>query len=460
MEKVLVVGAGRSGIGALKLLKYIGSEAILLEQDTAKQEADLRAQLPEEIREYPQVIIGDPEDALIRTLAYAVISPAVPADSEICRRLQEAGVEILSEIEFAFRSEKGRVAAITGTNGKTTTTSLVGAIMGACVKNVHIVGNIGNAYAGEAMLTDPESVSVAEVSSFQLECCSTFHPAVSAILNITPDHLNRHYTMENYAAIKMRIAMNQTADDVCVLNYHDPVLRKFGEESCPARVVWFSSGEMPEKGYFVTEDAVYRVDGSDRETVITAEEVKLVGLCNMENIAAAYAVCEALGAPGDKILEEIRKFEPVEHRIEYSGTVNGVRYYNDSKATNPDAAIWGIRAMKWPTVLIAGGYNKNNTYDEWIEAFDGKVKALLLIGETAQAIAACAEQHGIGCISFYDTFEDCLKAATEKAEEGDCVLLSPACASWGMFPNYEVRGRMFKEYVQSLQDGAGETAHA
>ncbi len=457
-KKVLVVGAGRSGIGALRLLKYKNEPAVLLEQDKNKTPEDVRLSLPEDIRDYAAVMTGDADfgkepDELF---SYAVISPAVPADSQLCLKLKERGVEVLSEIELAYRSEKGRVIAITGTNGKTTTTSLVGAVMSAYQEGVHIVGNIGNAYAGEVIRSDKDSVSVAEISSFQLECCSQFHPAVSAILNITPDHLNRHYTMDNYAAIKMRIAMNQTKDDTCVLNYNDLRLRKFGEQECPAKVVWFSSGEEPESGFYVTEDAVYRIADGERKEIIRADEVQLVGLCNMENIAAAYAVCEAMGVPDEIMIREIRSFAPVEHRIEYSGTVCGVRYYNDSKATNPDAAIWGIRAMKWPTVLIAGGYNKNNTYDEWIEAFDGKVKALMLIGETAGAIAECAKAHGIDNIHFYETFDECLKACTEAAVDGDCVLLSPACASWGMFPNYEVRGRMFKEYVQSLMKGDRE----
>ncbi|MBO5998212.1 MAG: UDP-N-acetylmuramoyl-L-alanine--D-glutamate ligase [Lachnospiraceae bacterium] len=457
-KKVLVVGAGRSGIGALRLLKFNNEPAVLLEQDKNKTAEDVRLALPEEIRDYADIITGDPDFGKEpeELFSYAVISPAVPADSELCKMLAARGVEILSEIELAYRSEKGRVIAITGTNGKTTTTSLVGAIMSANQKGVHIVGNIGNAYAGEVTGSDKDSVSVAEISSFQLECCSRFHPCVSAILNITPDHLNRHYTMDNYAAIKMRVAMNQTKEDTCVLNYNDPRLRAFGEEKCPAKVVWFSSGEEPENGFYVTENTVYRIADGERKELIRADEVQLVGLCNMENIAAAYAVCEAMGVPEEVILSGIRDFAPVEHRIEYSGTVSGVRYYNDSKATNPDAAIWGIRAMKWPTVLIAGGYNKNNTYDEWIEAFDGKVKALMLIGETAGAIAECAKAHSIENIHFFETFDECLRACTQAAEEGDCVLLSPACASWGMFPNYEVRGRMFKEYVQSLMKEGGE----
>ena len=337
---------------------------------------------------------------------------------------------------------------------ETTTTTLVGEIMKAVNGAVHVVGNIGNAYAREAMETAEDSVSVAEISSFQLECVHDFKPVVSAILNITPDHLNRHYTMENYAAIKEKIAMNQDSSDTIVLNYCDEWLRPFGtelmqKENAP-QVVWFSSGEKPENGLWLSGSDIVRVRDGAQERLMDVHDMHLVGVCNAENVMAAIAMTEAAGVPMETILKVVRDFPPVEHRIEFVREVDGVRYYNDSKATNPDAAIQGIRAMDRPTVLIGGGYDKKNTYDEWIEAFDGKVKELVLIGQTAQDIAECARKHGVENISFADTFRECLDHCREAAEPGDAVLLSPACASWGMFPDYEERGRQFKEYVKTL----------
>ena len=458
-RNVLVIGGGRSGVGAVRLLHRLAGETgdvhvVLLEQNTQSTEERVREQLMPEDRAFPEVIVGELPEETAEKLTMVVLSPAVPTDSPLAVQLREAGLPILSEIELAWQFEKGRVLAVTGTNGKTTTTTLVGEIMKAVNGAVHVVGNIGNAYAREAMDTAADSVSVAEISSFQLECIHDFRPAVSAILNITPDHLNRHYTMENYAAIKEKIAMNQGSEDTIVLNYCDEWLRPFGEElmrreNAP-RVVWFSSGEKPDNGYWLSGSDILRVQGGEEKRLMDVHDMHLVGVCNAENVMAAIAMTEAAGVPMETILKVVRDFPPVEHRIEFVREVDGVRYYNDSKATNPDAAIQGIRAMDRPTVLIGGGYDKKNTYDEWIDAFDGKVKELVLIGQTAQDIAACARKHGVENISFAESFQECLDHCREAAEPGDAVLLSPACASWGMFPDYEERGRQFKEYVKAL----------
>ena len=295
-------------------------------------------------------------------------------------------------------------------------------------------------------------MTVGEISSFQLETIRDFHPAVSAILNITPDHLNRHHTMEAYVAAKENITRNQTRADVCVLNYENEYTRKFGER-CPARVVYFSSARALENGFWLKGSKIVEsVNGQDRELLDIHRDMRLVGMCNVENVMAAIAIAENMGVPMETILRVIAGFRAVEHRIEFVETKNGVDYYNDSKGTNPDAAIQGIKAMSRPTVLIGGGYDKGNEYDLWIESFEGKVKYLVLIGQTREKIAECAIAHSFdrSRIRFADTFEQCLKLCTELAESGDAVLLSPACASWGMFPNYEVRGQQFKEYVRSL----------
>ena len=449
-KKALVIGTGISGVGAVHILRAAGADVTVLEQNEKKSAGEVSDALDEEDRAGTRIEIGALSGTPLEAFSLVVPSPAVPSDTGVVAEAKEAGIPVWSEIELGYRMAPGRVLAITGTNGKTTTTSLVGEIMKACTKDVYIVGNIGFSYAGIADKTGDSPTFVAEVSSFQLENVDRFAPAVSAILNITPDHLNRHHTMENYIAAKEAIAARQTGNEVCVLNHADPVLREYGENECPARVVFFSSASRLENGYYLDGDVIFEAENGVSRPLMNVHEMKLVGVCNAENVMAAIAIAKAAGAPMETILSTVRSFRPVPHRIEFVATKNGVDYYNDSKGTNPDAAIQGIRAMTKPTVLIGGGYDKGSTYDEWIEAFDGKVKELVLIGQTREAIAECARRHGITAISLWDSFEDALAHCTETACPGDAVLLSPACASWGMFPNYEVRGERFKEYVTAL----------
>ena len=450
-EKCLVIGSGLSGIGSAGLLEHMGAEVTVYDSNEKLSAEELRERLPKGSR--ASCITGELPGQVLEDTETVVLSPGVPTDIPLVKALRDRGAAIIGEIELGFRQEKGRVAAITGTNGKTTTTTLVGEIMKAHLgeDKTFVVGNIGNPYTSECLKTAADTVTVGEISSFQLETTSSFHPAVSAILNITPDHLNRHHTMEAYVAAKENIAANQDENDICVLNFDNTYTRDFAER-CPAEVVFFSSARKPEKGYFLKGDRVVKVfGGQERELLDIHRDMNLVGVCNVENVMAAIAVAEGLGVPMDTILKAVKEFRAVEHRIEFVASRGGVDYYNDSKGTNPDAAIQGIRAMTRPTVLIGGGYDKGSEYDAWIESFDGKVKWLGLIGQTREKIAECARRHGIGRICFADTFEECLKLCTELAEEGDAVLLSPACASWGMFPNYEVRGQMFKEYVNRLE---------
>ena len=387
----------------------------------------------------------------IGQLDLVVASPGIPVDSPALGRFFDAGIPVWGEVELAWNCEKGQVAAITGTNGKTTTTALVGEIMKRHFSSVFVVGNIGTAYTAKALQTGRDSVTVAEISSFQLETVHSFHPRVSAILNITPDHLNRHHTMENYAAVKESIAKNQTKEDFCILNYDDTRLREFAG-SCPARVIWFSSQSIPEEGFFLDGDLICQTFGGKREELLNVRDMRLLGVHNYENVMAAMAIASSFGVPMEEIIPAVKAFRAVEHRIEFVAEKKGVVYYNDSKGTNPDAAIRGIRAMRWPTILIGGGYDKGNDYDEWIEAFDGKVKLLVLIGQTREKIAECARRHGMENVVLADSFEEAMEICTENAVSGDAVLLSPACASWGMFPNYEVRGQMFKDYVNRLEE--------
>ena len=446
-KKVLVVGTGISGIGAVEALQCVGAIPVLFDENEKLRTEDVRAKLKPEIS--VQIVIGRLSEEIEKDVELLVLSPGVPTDTAFVEAFRKRGVRIWGEIELAYEIGKGTVIGITGTNGKTTTTSLVGAIMSAHCRDVDVVGNIGNPYTLTALDSTEETVTVAEISSFQLETVERFKPKVSAILNITPDHLNRHHTMENYAAAKEAICKNQTKEETCVLNYENSYTRAFGDR-CPAQVVWFSSERKLADGFYLERQEIFRAKNGVIERLMDIHEMKLVGVCNVENVMAAMAVATARGVPMEKILSVIREFQPVEHRIEFVATRRGVDYYNDSKGTNPDAAIQGIRAMDRPTVLIGGGYDKQSEYDEWIEAFDGKVKCLVLIGQTREKIAACARKHGVKNIVLADTFEEAFGVCVEQAVPGDAVLLSPACASWGMFPNYEARGDLFKELVEKI----------
>ena len=446
-QKVLVVGSGKSGIGAARLLGKAGALPVLFDSNEKLDMTELR----EKTGDVPglEIVLGELDEEKKKEIGLVVISPGVPIDAPMLEEYRSKNIPIWGEIELAYAFAQGNVIAITGTNGKTTTTTLVGQIMKAYFDSVYVVGNIGNPYTDIALQTKPETVTVAEISSFQLETVHTFHPRVSAILNITPDHLNRHHTMECYVATKEKVAQNQTAEDTCVLNYEDAYTREFGNR-CPAKVIFFSSRRKLEEGVYLDGEEIVLSEGGKELRLMNIHDMNLVGMCNVENVMAAIAISRAMNVPMEMILNTIREFKAVEHRIEFVATKNGVDYYNDSKGTNPDAAIQGIRAMSKSTVLIGGGYDKQSEYDEWIEAFEGKVKAFVLIGQTREKIAECARKHGISNIILADTFEEAFAICVKQAQPGDAVLLSPACASWGMFPNYEVRGKMFKELVGKI----------
>ena len=447
-KTVLVYGAKKSGIGACNLLTQVGARPVLYDQDPALNEEAVRAELkdPDQVR----IQKGDLPQDLIRSLDLSVLSPGVPCDIPQVLALYEAGIPVWSEVELAWQCGQGTVLAITGTNGKTTTTSLVGKIMKDYHPNTMVVGNIGIAYTSLALASDPDTVTVAEISSFQLETIDTFHPKVSAILNITEDHLNRHHTMEEYIRVKELITKNQRGNDVVVLNYEDEVLRRFGQEQAPCRVFWFSSQrELSEGAYLDGEWITLRVDGKTYQVVKTSE-LNILGTHNHENVMAAVAMAYFAGVPVDSIRHSCMTFTAVPHRIEFVEEIGGVAYYNDSKGTNPDAAIKGIQAMIRPTYLIGGGYDKNSSYDEWIQSFDGKVKLLVLIGQTKEKIAEAAKRNGFTDICLCENLKEAVEKCASLAKPGDAVLLSPACASWGQFDNYEQRGDIFKSLVRDM----------
>ena len=446
-KKVLVFGSGKSGIGASDLLAKVGAFPVIYDGNA---ETDKDAVVHKTDGTYSvTVYAGELPKEVQDSLDLVVLSPGVPTDLPLVKSFYEQGLPVWGEVELAYRVGDGEVLAITGTNGKTTTTALLGKIMQDARESVFVVGNIGTPYTSKALEMKPNSVTVAEISSFQLETIDEFAPKVSAILNITEDHLNRHHTMEEYIRVKELITENQGTEDVCVLNYEDEVLREFGKHLTP-RVVYFSSGRKLDEGIYLDGNKIILKDGEKEIEVVKTEDLKLLGKHNFENVMAAVAMAYYDGVSMDSIRKSICEFTAVAHRIEYVTEKNGVVYYNDSKGTNPDAAIKGIQAMNRPTLLIGGGYDKQSGYDEWIEAFDGKVRYLVLIGQTKEKIKEAAEKHGFHDIILCEDLKEAVKVCEEKAQPGDAVLLSPACASWGQFDNYEQRGDMFKEYVRNL----------
>ena len=446
-KNVLVFGTGISGISAASLLESVQAKVILYDGNTKLTKEQVMEKLPGNSN--AKIVLGALSEELIQTLDMVVLSPGVPTDLPIVENFKKHGIPVWGEIELAYRLSKGRVVAITGTNGKTTTTTLVGKLMENYFDSVFVVGNIGKPYTKAASVMTDETVTVAEISSFQLETVHEFHPVVSAILNITPDHLDRHHTMECYIEAKEKIALNQTKDDVCVLNYDDAETRKFADQ-CNASVLFFSRLHKLEKGVYLNGDTFVYADGENETEICKTTDLKVLGGHNHENVMSAVAMAVSMKVPMEIIRKTVMEFTAVEHRIEYVTTKNQVDYYNDSKGTNPDAAIKGIQAMNRKTVLIGGGYDKGSEYDEWIESFDGKVTYLVLLGATREKIAECAKKHGFENIIFVDTMEEAVRVSAGKAQPGEAVLLSPACASWGMFDNYEQRGRIFKDLVRSL----------
>lgn len=449
-NKILIIGTGKSGIAAAKLALSLGAEVLLYNSDPDTDVIKILENFSD--TDTLEIVTGSLYAGHLRGVSVAVVSPGVPLDAECIYLIRKAGIPLIGELEMGYQASHGDIIAITGTNGKTTTTSMVGAIMKKAGKDVHVAGNIGNPFSTEALLTTNQSVNVLEVSSFMLETINRFHPTVSAILNITPDHLDRHKSMENYIRCKEMITCNQTEDDTVVLNYEDQILREFGENrKLRPGVVWFSTGDEPEgEAVFLKNEAIYVKMNSKSTKLLNVRDLKVIGKHNIENACAAAAVALKAGIPEKTVAAALKEFKAVEHRIEFVRERCGVRYYNDSKGTNPDAAIQALKAMPGPTLLIGGGYDKEAEFDEWVRCFPGRVKYLILIGQTRDKIAKACKKFGFQDIMYADDLNEAVSICASYADEGDYVLLSPACASWDMFKNYEERGKQFKELVNGL----------
>ena len=449
-KKVIVAGAGKSGVASVGLLLRNGAHAVLYDGNKELDKDKILADFNESDK--IDVALGELTDDILDGAELFVISPGISVEAPFVEKVREKNIPIWGEIELAYFFNKGIIAAITGTNGKTTTTTLVGEIFKKYRDTSLVVGNIGLPFTRFADATNEDTLVAAEISSFQLETISDFKPHVAAVLNLTPDHLNRHHTFEKYIDAKFRITENQTSDDYMVLNYDDPETRQRAEKVKNAKLVWFSHEIEPEEGAFVRDGKIYvRREGMETE-ILSVDKIQILGEHNLENVLAAVCVSFYMNIPVDIIKDTIYAFKGVEHRIEFVREVKGVKYYNDSKGTNPDAAIKAIKAMKSMTLLIGGGYDKDSEYDEWVECFPGKVRYLVLIGATADKIEKCCKNHGFNQIIRADSLEDAVRICEKHAKPGDDVLLSPACASWDMFKSYEERGNLFKLYVESIDE--------
>ncbi len=446
-KKILIFGMGVSGKGVAKLLSHLDVSMVLYDGNTDLDKEALLNEL--NLKGRAEVVTGELNEKSFEGIDILALSPGISINAPYVKMAQDCGVKVLGEVEIAYEISKGRLAAITGTNGKTTTTALTGEIMKAAFEKVFVVGNIGTSFASVATETTDDCVIVAEISSFQLESMEEFHPEVSAILNLTPDHLDRHGTFENYAMTKLSITDRQTADETCVINYDDEYLREISRNITP-HICYFSLKEDLAEGIVLDGDVITYKKGGEVTPIINRYDMNLLGDHNVENVMAACGIALAMGVDLDVIRETVRNFKAVEHRIEYVCTKNGVKYYNDSKGTNTDAAAKAIGSMTSPTVLIAGGYDKGVDFTDWIMGFNGKVKDMILIGQTAEKIKETAISCGFTNIHMCEDLTEAVKKASELAVDGDCVLLSPACASWGQFKSYEQRGDLFKKLANEL----------
>ena len=442
---VLVVGLGVSGIACIKGLSKTDTKIYAFDESS---EENLKDRLKEAEGIDVEYYFGNDEIEKINfeKLDYAIKSPGIKYEVPIIETLLKSNIEVISDIEAAYRETNASIVSITGTNGKTTTTTLIGEMVRESGKPYKVTGNIGFGIYNDALNAKEEDILVAEVSSFQLAGAYKYKPHISVLTNITPDHLDYHHTVENYTEAKFKNVIAQDENDYAILNYEDSTIRNYSD-NIKAKKIFFSSERILEDGIFEEKGQMFYRTGNNKEFIMDTKEIFIPGKHNLENAMAAAGAAIAIGVDTKFIAKVLREFKGVEHRLEFTGEYNKVKFYNDSKGTNPDASIKAIQGIEKPIILIAGGYDKQSTYDDFIKAFDNKVKALVLLGQTAGDIEKCALKYGFENIYSVETMDEAVKKSFELAEEGDNVVLSPACASWGMYPNYEVRGRDFKERV-------------
>ncbi|MDD7523044.1 MAG: UDP-N-acetylmuramoyl-L-alanine--D-glutamate ligase [Clostridiales bacterium] len=453
-KTALVVGMAKSGVASAILLYKKGYTVII---------NDLKSDIPglsESLKKIKYVNrLGVAPEALLDGIDLMVISPVIPIFRPFVKEAIARGIEVIGEIELGYRySNRGaRFVCIGGTNGKTTTTTLTGEIFTEYHKrigtgNAYVLGNIGVPITAHALDTKAGDTVVAETASLQLESIVDFRCNAAGLLNITEDHINRFGSMEAYIAAKMRMFENQTEEDFAALNADDPIV---ANAKTRARKLFFSRKKEVEEGAFVRNGKIiFRMDGKETE-LIPADELGIIGAHNLENALCAVCLSLAMGVPADIVSSVLRSFKGVEHRIEYTRCYHGVTFYNDSKGTNPESTIKAVEAMKQPTILLlgVGNYDKQSDYRPVFRCFNGRVKACIVNGSNTEAIMKAAADEGYTAIhACMGGLEEMILDALDIAESGDAVLLSPACASWGMFTDYEERGRIFKQIVNSLEE--------
>ena len=447
-KKVLLVGLAKTGVSTIKKLDKLGASIVVTDIKPKEKLEDILSQL-NGLNNVEYILGSHPED--ISDIDLTIVSPGVPLDLPFIEKLKESNVKIIGEVELAYTLSNNPIfVGITGTNGKTTTTSLVGEIFKEANRDTYIVGNIGNPVIDTVDYTDKNSVLVTELSSFQLESIDTFRPKVSSILNITEDHLNRHHTMENYIDAKARIFENQEKSDFSILNYDDSIVRSLNKNN-NASILYFSRQEKIDQGVYRDENnnIVISIDGK-QITVLNRNELSLPGDHNLENAMAAILMTYVVGVDLEVIKHVLITFKGVEHRLKFVTNKNGIIFVNDSKGTNPDSTIKAIGSYERPIILIAGGMDKHSDFTDMMKCATKNVKELVLLGETADKIEASARKEGLENITKVKNMEEAVKKAYELAKDGDVVLLSPGCASWDMYPNFEARGLDFKENIYKL----------
>ncbi len=444
-KRVLVVGLGKSGLAAAHFLKERGARVTVSDA----RPATLIAELSDLLDQGFMVEAGSHGLLTFRRQDLIVVSPGVPMSTPVLTQVRAMGAHIIGELELGVEFLQGAVIGVTGSNGKTTTTTLLGEILKAAGRPTLVGGNIGLPVTAMVAGSTPESWSVIEVSSFQLETVETFRPRVAVVLNITPDHLDRHGDFATYAAAKARITEFQTAEDFLVLNGENKETQMVAAKT-KAQIYWFSARRPIKQGAFVHGESILFIprEGEKAEPVMPVAEISLAGAHNVENVLAAVCAARLAGVDSETIRGAVREFKAVEHRLEFVREVNGVRYYNDSKATNVDATMKAMEAFDGGIHLIMGGKDKDSDYRVMAALVRERVKTVITIGSAAEKIAR--QLDGVVKIEAAETLARAVAFAHETAVAGETVLLAPACSSFDQFENYEQRGRVFKELVQGL----------
>ena len=450
-KKVLVVGMARSGVAAAQLLVKHGALVTVNDSKTREELGDVLSPL----ENLPvQWALGCPAMDVLAGQDVLVISPGIPDSVPFVKKAKADGIYVIGEVELAYQLTTGQMVAVTGTNGKTTTVSLLGEIFANAGKTTHVVGNIGYPYSLAGLSSKQDDMIVCEISSFQMETADIFHPKVAALLNITEDHLNRHGDMATYTAMKMRIFRRQTEEDYAVFNDDDPALQPLIPQVKSHVLLFSRKHEVPEGAFARDGKVVLRLNGQEK-IVCAADEIYIPGPHNLENALAAVCVAGAMGVSTEVLRHTLQTFKGVEHRIEFVRELEGIRYINDSKGTNVDSTIKAVQTMTRPTAIILGGYDKHCDFTPMVKEMlaSPMIREAVLIGVTADQIHATLLKEGFDANRIHRaaTLEDAVQQCRALAEDGWNVLLSPACASFDMFSDYEARGRIFKEIVAGLK---------